>query len=98
MTEKSLQDTWIAGQIEESYGEFTWMDGTKWDFDNWDQGKSQFHDCFLISRPAVFRRTRQEKFWTRAPRVCIFGQKLVKFGQMVGWGLFLEKLELRLCL
>ena len=34
-----IQDTWIAGQIEESYGEFTWMDGTQWDYDNWDRGE-----------------------------------------------------------
>ena len=32
------QDTWIAGQIREAEGEFSWMDGTPWDFDNWDVG------------------------------------------------------------
>ena len=32
------QDTWIAGQIREAEGEFSWMDGTPWDFHNWDVG------------------------------------------------------------
>ena len=77
------------------------MDGTEWDYDNWDRGepgqsqRRRFLIVFLASfLQRVFRRTRQEKFWTRAPRVRVFGQEPARSGQMVGWGLFVEKLEL----
>ena len=33
------KDTWIAGSIKEAGGEFSWMDGSPWDFENWDLGK-----------------------------------------------------------
>ena len=33
------KDTWIAGSITEHGGQFTWLDGSPWDFENWDLGK-----------------------------------------------------------
>ena len=35
-----LEDSpaWIAGSITEEDGEFMWLDGSPWDFTNWDQG------------------------------------------------------------
>ena len=30
---------WIAGSITEEEGEFRWLDGSPWDFTNWDHGK-----------------------------------------------------------
>ena len=32
------KDTWIAGSITDVGGEFTWMDGSRWDYENWDLG------------------------------------------------------------
>ena len=37
----SSQDTWIAGEITQKDGAFSWMDGTPWDYDNWDVGESE---------------------------------------------------------
>ena len=34
------KSTWIAGSITERDGHFRWMDGTDWDFENWDQGRT----------------------------------------------------------
>jgi len=33
------KNAWIAGSITEEDGDFSWMDGSDWDFDNWDEGK-----------------------------------------------------------
>merc|ERR1711936_764826 len=33
------KDTWIAGQITQVGGNFSWMDGTTWDYQNWDTGE-----------------------------------------------------------
>ena len=33
------KDTWIAGSISEAGGNFRWLDGTPWDFENWDLGQ-----------------------------------------------------------
>ena len=30
--------TWIAGSITEKDGDFFWLDGSAWDFENWDEG------------------------------------------------------------
>ena len=31
---------WIAGSITEEEGDFSWLDGSAWDFTNWDQGNT----------------------------------------------------------
>ena len=36
------KSTWIAGSITEKDGQFRWMDGSDWDFENWDEGRSNF--------------------------------------------------------
>ena len=33
------KETWIGGRIEQINGNFTWMDGTPWDFENWETGE-----------------------------------------------------------
>jgi hypothetical protein len=34
------KDTWIAGTITEAGGEFNWLDGSNWDYENWDLGEA----------------------------------------------------------
>ena len=31
--------TWIGGSVVEVEGDFFWLDGSAWDFENWDEGK-----------------------------------------------------------
>eukprot|EP00092_Neocalanus_flemingeri_P061228 GFUD01073572.1.p1 GENE.GFUD01073572.1~~GFUD01073572.1.p1 ORF type:complete len:203 (+),score=49.89 GFUD01073572.1:174-782(+) len=33
------KDAWIAGSITEIDGQFSWLDGSDWDFENWDEGE-----------------------------------------------------------
>jgi len=52
--------TWIAGSITEKDGDFFWLDGSPWNYENWDEGepdKKKFgkthHECvFLGDNPA----------------------------------------------
>ena len=35
----NINPIWIAGSITEKDGQFRWIDGSKWDFENWDKGR-----------------------------------------------------------
>ena len=38
---------WFAGSITEKDGDFSWMDGSDWDFELWDEGLSEeWYDMF----------------------------------------------------
>eukprot|EP00092_Neocalanus_flemingeri_P023740 GFUD01025751.1.p1 GENE.GFUD01025751.1~~GFUD01025751.1.p1 ORF type:complete len:363 (+),score=91.37 GFUD01025751.1:86-1090(+) len=50
-----VKNTWIAGSITKVGGDFTWMDGSNWDYENWDldepsrksEGKED-HECVFM--------------------------------------------------
>jgi len=51
------RDTWIAGRISEVNGQFSWGDGTPWDFSNWDVGEPdrksegrEHHECVFMGK------------------------------------------------
>eukprot|EP00092_Neocalanus_flemingeri_P002627 GFUD01002814.1.p1 GENE.GFUD01002814.1~~GFUD01002814.1.p1 ORF type:complete len:195 (-),score=40.35 GFUD01002814.1:76-660(-) len=53
------KNTWIAGSITEEGGQFSWLDGSDWDFEIWDEGEPDEklfgktdHECvFLFDNP-----------------------------------------------
>ena len=47
---------WIGGRIAERDGEFSWIDGTGWDFDYWDESK-RFIIKILCFLHLICRRT-----------------------------------------
>eukprot|EP00092_Neocalanus_flemingeri_P019104 GFUD01020694.1.p1 GENE.GFUD01020694.1~~GFUD01020694.1.p1 ORF type:complete len:202 (+),score=44.44 GFUD01020694.1:94-699(+) len=49
------KDAWIAGSITEIDGQFSWLDGSDWDFENWDEGEPDkkklgktHHECVFL--------------------------------------------------
>ena len=33
------KNVWFGGRIDEKDGDFRWIDGSDWDFDNWDESE-----------------------------------------------------------
>eukprot|EP00092_Neocalanus_flemingeri_P011756 GFUD01012678.1.p1 GENE.GFUD01012678.1~~GFUD01012678.1.p1 ORF type:complete len:195 (+),score=33.74 GFUD01012678.1:118-702(+) len=67
MSEHSI---WIAGSITEQNGNFSWLDGSTWDFDNWDVGepdKKRFgkthHECVFIATEGLEGRGKRGFWW-----------------------------------
>ena len=71
------KDTWIAGSITEKDGQFRWMDGSDWDFENWDKGIIL---CFnLISQ--FFLGEPDKKKFGKTHHECVFlGENLKDVG------------------
>jgi len=51
------RDTWIGGYIEETDGQFSWLDGSSWNFQNWDVGEPdrkslgrEHHECVFLGK------------------------------------------------
>ena len=60
------KDTWIAGSIKEAGGEFSWMDGSPWDFENWDLGET-FINTSLAAKGALAHRLQRRTICNTLP-------------------------------
>jgi len=46
--------TWIGGSVVEVEGDFFWLDGSAWDFENWDEGEPDRKKFGKTSHECVF--------------------------------------------
>lgn len=70
---KTLQGdklTWFGGRIAEKDGEFTWVDGTEWNFDDWDKNEPDrknfgkiHHECTFLAIDGQQGRGNRGAWW-----------------------------------
>ena len=57
---------WFGGRIAEKDGEFSWIDGSEWNYDSWDESEQKLSNCSSVKH-FLFRGARQEELWKRSP-------------------------------